>query len=99
MKDFDLKRFKEEISDSELLGLEYLEKTIIKELKAKYDLINYNKDEYLVSLFYAVRELQNCMFMYEQTNIKNVFNTDLYFETRDLLLAELSDYYNIDFTL
>lgn len=94
MKEFNIKEFKEEFNCSDLSGLEYLRDTIIKDYK---EIIKENnkvstefiREEYITSLFNATMELNNCMFIYECTNVRNTFNYDLYTAVRDLLLKEL----------
>ena len=90
--EFDFKKFKEEINDSDLLGLEYLEKTIIRDFKDRLnDNIknDYTYYDYIINLYHAVRCLNECVFIYEQTSVGNSFKYDLYTETRDLLFTEL----------
>ena len=94
--EFNFETFKNEINDSDLLGLEYLEKTLIRDYK---DRINDNVDkytwyDYIINLFHATRCLNECLFMQQQTKVKNDFESDLYFETRNLLLKELG--FNIE---
>ncbi len=90
--EFDFKQFKEEINDSDLLGLEYLEKTIIRDFKDRLNDnigVDYTYYDYIVNLFYATRYLNECNFIHEQTNVENEFDSDIYFETRNLLFKEL----------
>lgn len=92
MTSFDYFKFKEEINGGDLSGLEYLEKTLIAEYKEKIQKDKgyfYTKEDYIVNLFYAVKSLNACNDIYETSNVKNKFNYDLYFQTRDLLLKEL----------
>lgn len=100
-KPFIYDTFKNEINSGDLSGLEYLEKTIIPIMKL-YVIENNKKmnndfivEEYILSLFYATMELNNCNFIYECTSVKNNFNYDIYYETRDLFLKELFDYLGI----
>ena len=90
---FDYEIFKKEINGGDIWGLEYLEKTIIadykKKIKEKNDVLNYTKEEYIVNLFYAVKDLNLCNEIYETSDVKNNFDYDLYFGTRDLLLKEM----------
>ncbi len=89
---FDFNKFKEEINDSDLLGLEYIEKTIIRDFKDRLnDSINnnYTYYDYIINLYSATRCLNECIFIYEQTRVKNNFNADIYHNTRDLLFKEL----------
>ena len=90
---FDYEIFKKEINGGDICGLEYLEKTIIadykKKIKEKNDVLNYTKEEYIVNLFYAVKDLNLCNEIYETSDVKNNFDYDLYFGTRDLLLKEM----------
>lgn len=89
MKDFDYNEFKKEFSSSDLCGLEYLEKTIIKDYKTRIG-ADYSYYDYIINLFHATRCLNECIFIQQQTNVKNNFESDLYFETRDLLFKELN---------
>lgn len=89
---FDYNKFKEEINDSDLLGLEYLEKTMIRDFKDRLnDNIgnDYTYYDYIINLYHATRCLNECIFMHEQTKVKNNFESDIYFKTRDLLFKEL----------
>ena len=94
---FDLKEFNKEYECSDLSGLEYLEKTLIKELKEKNKNNNtmfFTKEDYLISLFYATKELNYCNNIYEtdyKQNAKN-FDYNLYFDTKHLLFSELEKY-------
>lgn len=96
MKEFNIKEFKKEFEYGDLSGLEYLEETIIKNCKETIKENNkkmnndFIKEEYITSLFYAVKELNNCNFIYECTNVKNNFNFDYYSSIRDLLFKELN---------
>jgi hypothetical protein len=101
MKKFNYEDFKSLISSGDLSGLEYLESTIIQNCKL-YVKENNQKlasdfiiEEYILSLFYATKELNNCNFIYECTSVKNNFNYDIYYETRDLFLRELFNYLGI----
>ena len=85
---FDFNKFKEKINDSDLLGLEYLEETIIKDFKEEITL-DYTRADYIINLFYATKKLNECIFIHEQTKVKNDFNVDIYHNTRDLLFKEL----------
>ena len=90
--EFDYEKFKEELKDSDLLALEYLEETIIRDFKDRLnDNIgnDYTYYDYIINLFYATRELNECIFIHEQTSVRNNFKTDIYHETRDLLFKEL----------
>lgn len=92
MNNFDYTEFKKEFNCGDLCGLEYLEKTLIAEFKEKYKKQDYGtKEGYLISLFYAVKELNDCNNIYEtcSSKIASNFKYDLYFETRDLLFKEL----------
>lgn len=98
---FDYEKFMLELNDSDLLGLEYMEKTLIenmKEIIKKNDIEtgNYIKEDYIVSLFYAVKELNNCNFIYEMTNVKNNFEQDLYFNVKGKLIEEVRNYLEMD---
>lgn len=89
---FDYKEFIKEFRYGDLNGLDYLEKTIIRDFK---DRINdnigsdYTYYDYIIALFYATKNLNECVFIYEMTKVKNNFNYDLYCEVRDLLFSEL----------
>lgn len=90
--EFDYLKFKEEYKDSDLLALEYLEKTLIRDFKDRLnDNIknDYTYYDYIINLYHAVRCLNECVFIYEQTSVGNSFKYDLYTETRDLLFTEL----------
>lgn len=90
--EFDYKQFKEEINNGDLYGLEYIEKTIIRDFKDRLnDNIgaDYTYYDYIINLFYATRELNECIFIHEQTRVENNFKADIYHETRDLLFKEL----------
>jgi hypothetical protein len=90
MTSFDYFKFKEKINKGDLNGLEYLEDTLIKELKEKNkNTYIYTKEDYIINLFYAVKHLNECNDIYETSGVKNKFNCDLYFETKRLLLEEL----------
>lgn len=89
---FDFQTFKKEFSYGDLSGLDYIEKTIIRDFKDRLnDNIgsDYTRYDYIISLFYATRELNECMFMYEQTRVENNFVYDYYCNVRDLLFKEL----------
>ena len=92
---FDYIEFAKQFNSGDLNGLEYLEETIIKNCK---EIIKENnkkmnndfiREEYIASLFYAVKELNNCNYIYGCTNVKNNFNYDYYVSIRDLLFKEL----------
>ena len=102
MNNFNIEEFKKEYEFGDLSGLEYLEKTIIKNMKeinSKNNTIFFTKEDYLINLFYATLSLNYCNNIYEtdyKENGKN-FNYDLYFQTKDLLFTELEKYLNLDF--
>ena len=82
--------FKKEFNCGDLCGLEYLEKTLIKDMKEKNKgTMDLTREDYIIDLFYATLSLNSCNNIYEMTNIKNDFIYDLYFNTRDLLFKEL----------
>ena len=90
MTSFDWFRFKEKINMGDLTALEYLEDTLIKELKEKNkNTYFYTKEDYIINLFYAVKYLNTCNDIYETSDVKNNFDYDLYFAAKDLLLKEL----------
>lgn len=90
MTSFDYFKFKEKINSGDLSGLEYLEDTLIKELKEKNkNMYIYTREDYIISLFYAVKHLNECNDIYETSDVKNKFNYDLYYNAKDLLLNEL----------
>lgn len=95
MEIFDYKEFKKEFDSGELCGLEYLGNTIIKDLKAKKekerekDWLGYTRTDYILDLYNATMILNDCVFIYESTNVKNNFKWDLYSEIRDKLFEEL----------
>ena len=89
---FDYNEFENEVNSGDIWGLEYLEKTLIRDYKDRLnDSIQdkYCWYDYIISLFYAVKELNSCNDIYETSNVENNFNYDLYFQTRDLLFEEL----------
>lgn len=93
---FDLKEFEKEYSYGDLSGLEYLEKTFIKELEEKNkNTMYYTKEDYIIGLYKAVRHLNWCNDIYETTRIKNKFDYNLYFNAKHLLFSEIADYLNI----
>lgn len=89
--EFDFQTFKNEIKDSDLLGLEYIEKTIIRDFKDRLNdnIKDYTYYDYIINLYSATRCLNECVFIYEQTDVENNFKYDVYTETRDLLFKEL----------
>lgn len=90
MQTFNLEEFKKEYSYGDLSGLEYLEKTLIKDLKEKNkNTMDLTREDYLIDLFYATLSLNSCNNIYETTNVKNSFQYDLYFNTKYLLFKEL----------
>lgn len=90
-KSFNYNNFKKELEESDLSGLEYLEKNLIDKLKENYDkhTWDFTREEYLVNLFYATLYLNKCNMIFEISNVENNFKYDLYFQTKDLLLEEL----------
>lgn len=92
---FSFKEFMKELEDSDLCGLEYLENTLIKTMVEKNKnnhTDDFTSEEYITSLFYATKELNNCNFIYECTNVNNKFNADLYFDLKGLLIREIKDF-------
>lgn len=90
MTKFDYFKFREEINGGDINALNYMEETLIAELKEKNKKsLFYTREDYIISLFYAVQSLNQCNDIYETSNVKNKFNSDLYFQVRDLLLEEL----------
>lgn len=99
---FDIVKFNNEIQDSDLLGLEYINDTIIKNIQEelkneKIDKYSYN--DYINNLYSSVRCLNECVFMYECTDIKTNFNYDLYCNAKELLLDVLGIEYNADYNI
>ena len=95
-KSFDYDKFITEYYYGDLSGLEYIEKTIIKEMKNKIEennkkgVVCFTIEEYITSLFYAALELNNCMTIYEmEPKIKTNFNYNIYTLVRDKLFEEL----------
>lgn len=95
-KNFDLKTFKEKFEMGDLSGLEYLEETIMTEMKKKIEEDNkkgvshFTKEEYITSLFYATLYLNNCNNIYEvESSVNTRFNYDIYAVVRDKLFQEL----------
>lgn len=88
---FDYNVFKKELNSGDIYGLEYMEKTLIRDLKDKCNdnYTGYKYQDYIVSLFYATLELNRCVDIYETSNVENHFNYDLYTMTRDLLFEEI----------
>lgn len=92
---FSYRQFMEELDNSDLCGLEYLEKTLIASMINKNKnnhTDDFTREEYITSLFSAVKELNNCNFVYECTNVKNYFDNDVYFNAKALLIQEIRDY-------
>lgn len=93
MERFDYTKFKKEYEMGDIWGLEYLEKTIISDLKEKENKsVDYTKEDFIVSLFYATKELNTCNDIYETSHCGNDFDCDIYFNAKDLLLNELKKY-------
>lgn len=96
-KSFDYEQFKKEFSYGDLSGLEYIETTIIKEIKDYLDGIDYLKqvdftiEEYIYDLFKATLNLNYCNNIYETSSydLKINFNYDIYANIRDKLFEEL----------
>lgn len=87
---FDLEKFKKEFESGDIWGLEYLERTIINDMKEKNKgTTKMTKEDYILSLFYAVKDLNYCNNIYETTNVENHFNWEYYYTIRDLLFLEL----------
>ena len=99
--DFDIVKFTENILDSDLLGLEYINDTIIKNIKelTQENEIEYNYYDYIINLYHATRSLNECVFIYEQTRVETNFKYDIYTETRDLLFEALGIEYNFDYNI
>ena len=98
MINFDFSTFNEKLKSGDRNGLEYLEKTIIADLKEKNkDSLFYTKEDYLINLFYATLELNTCNDIYETSNIKNNFNFEIYAVVRDKFLEEFCYYYGYDY--
>ena len=90
MTSFDYFKFKKEINDGDLSGIEYMEDTLIKELKEKNNnSYVYTREDYIIALFYALKYLNQCNDIYETSDVKNKFNYDLYYKTKELFLEEL----------
>jgi len=92
---FSYKKFIEELNNGDLCGLEYLEEKLIENMKDKNKnnhTDDFTREEYITSLFYAVKELNNCNFIYECTRVKNNFDYDIYYNARDLLIKEIKNY-------
>lgn len=89
--EFNFEKFKEEIKDSDLLGIEYIGNTIIRDFKDRINdnIPDYTYYDYIINLYHATRCLNECIFMHENTRVENNFNSDIYFETRDKLFEEL----------
>lgn len=90
MEKFDLNKFYNEFNGGDLWGLEYLERTLIAKMREKtFCSPDITKEDYLINLFYAVKKLNYCNQVYEDTDIENNFNWDVYANVRDLLFKEL----------
>lgn len=91
IEDFNYVTFKENLQSGDIYGLEYLEKTLIRDYKDKCNdnYTGWKWEDYIVNLFYATLDLNSCVDIYETSNVKNHFNYDLYTMTRDLLFEEL----------
>lgn len=93
---FVYKDYMDEYLGGDLIGLEYLEKTIIQYIKDNYkrDTYDYTKEDYILDLFYAVMHLNSCNDIYETSSkrVADNFDYDLYFNAKGLLLDELSEY-------
>lgn len=87
---FDLEKFKKEFEGGDIWGLEYLERTIIRDMieknKNSKDL---TREDYILGLFDAVKSLNWCNNIYETTKVPNKFNWDIYGIVRDKLFEEL----------
>lgn len=97
---FNVEEFKEEFNCGDLSGLEYIEKTVIKDMKGENkNTMYFTKEDYLINLFYAVLNLNYCNNIYETDYKQNAkdFNYNLYFETKDLFLTELERYLKLNF--
>lgn len=89
---FDYKAFKELLNAGDIGGLDYLEKTIIRDYKDRlndHDRKELDYYEYIVELFYAVKNLNRVNDIYETSRVENNFKSDLYFQVRDLLFEEI----------
>lgn len=100
--DFDIVKFSNEMKHGDIFGLDYIKDTIIKNIQEelkneKIDKYSYN--DYINNLYSSIRCLNECVFMYECTDVKTNFKYDLYFETRDLLLDALGIEYNFDYDI
>ena len=95
---FDFNVFNRKLTCGDRYGLEYLEKTLIKDLKEKNeDSMFYTKEDYLINLFYATLELNTCNDIYETSHVENNFNFDIYAVVRDKFLEEFCNYYGYDY--
>lgn len=87
---FDLEKFKKEFEGGDIWGLEYIERTLIRDMREKNEgTKEMTREDYLLSLFYAVKELNYCVEIWETTNVPNKFNWDIYGIVRDKLFEEL----------
>ena len=88
--DFDFQTFKNEFDMGDIWGLNYIGKTIIKDMEENNkNVIDITKEDYIINLFKATICLNTCNDIYETTDKARDFNYDLYYNTRDLLLKEL----------
>lgn len=92
---FDYETFKKEFNDGDIWGLQYLETTIINDLKeTNKNKTDITREDYIIDLFYATMALNSCNNIYEITDKAKDFDYNLYFDTRNLLFKELG--FNLD---
>ena len=99
---FDIVKFSNEMQHGDIFGLDYIKDTIIKNIREeleKEDIDKYSYNDYINNLYSSVRCLNECVFIYECTDVKNNFNYDLYCDARDLLLDALGIEYNFDYDI
>lgn len=92
---FSKKEFKRLFEMGDLTALEYIEDTIIADMKEKIkehnktNSMKFIREEYICSLFYAVLRLNNCIVIHERGDVDNKFDFDTYAIVRDKLFEEL----------
>lgn len=95
---FDIVQFNKEYSYGDLSGLEYIKKTIINNLKG--DMVNYTRNDYIISLFYSVLSFNECIIATETgKDITENYIYDLYHNLKDLLFEELGMKYSYEYNM
>lgn len=87
---FDLEKFKEEYYKGDIWGLEYMERTLIRDMREKNKgTMDLTREDYIIGLFNAVMSLNWCNNIFETTDVENKFNWDYYWTIKSLLFEEL----------